>query len=193
MIPYACPPCRTLLQCEEQAAGIKHARPKCGQRLQVPTPPPNKTVLAPLAQSAGPPYPQAIPVSAPPASGSPAPPLGGGAQRRHPRRVFQLGCTSVALVASLFCMLGGVAYLSSVGWSIPDGWPRGGGGGGNVGKGDLQVRILHATALMRVVVLGPHASLEPLLAHISQITLAFRHCICAKTLESPAYMFTGRG
>ncbi len=46
MIRFACPICKTSLQSRDQDSGTKFACPSCGQRLQVPAPPPpNKTVL----------------------------------------------------------------------------------------------------------------------------------------------------
>ncbi|MCI0457633.1 MAG: LITAF-like zinc ribbon domain-containing protein [Gemmataceae bacterium] len=50
MIRYYCPRCHMGLQSGPETAGSKMACPSCGQRLQVPQPPPqppiNKTVLA---------------------------------------------------------------------------------------------------------------------------------------------------
>src|SRR5262245_66152130 len=48
MIQFSCPKCQSVLSATEQQAGIKVACPKCGQRLQVPQPQPNKTVLGHL-------------------------------------------------------------------------------------------------------------------------------------------------
>lgn len=45
MIRFGCPTCRSVLESPERKAGDKIACPKCGQRLQVPAPPRNKTVL----------------------------------------------------------------------------------------------------------------------------------------------------
>lgn len=46
MIRFACPVCKTSLQSRDQDFGTKFACPACGQRVQVPAPPPpNKTVL----------------------------------------------------------------------------------------------------------------------------------------------------
>jgi hypothetical protein len=44
---YSCPRCRTVLQCEDRAAGSKHPCPTCGRRLRVPAPPVNKTMPRP--------------------------------------------------------------------------------------------------------------------------------------------------
>jgi hypothetical protein len=147
MIRYACPRCRTVLECPDQAAGSKHACPTCGQRLQVPLPPPNKTVLAPLVLPQGPPYPQAVPVRLPVAQLVPETPAAAPAApegRGRGLRVALLGCCAAALAAGLFLLAGGVAYVASSGWSIPravaKGW--GGGGGDSVGKGDLRLGVL---------------------------------------------------
>jgi S1-C subfamily serine protease len=48
MIQFACPKCQAVLSATEQQAGIKVACPKCSQRLQVPQPEYNKTVLGQL-------------------------------------------------------------------------------------------------------------------------------------------------
>jgi DNA-directed RNA polymerase subunit RPC12/RpoP len=48
MIRFACPTCKKVLQAESQQAGQKVACPGCGQRLQIPAPPRNKTVLGSL-------------------------------------------------------------------------------------------------------------------------------------------------
>jgi hypothetical protein len=45
---FACPTCRTVLECPGRKAGEKVACPKCGQRLQVPGPEHQKTVLGQL-------------------------------------------------------------------------------------------------------------------------------------------------
>src|SRR5262249_27893432 len=48
MIQFACPRCQKVLQAEESATGNKVDCPGCGQRLQVPPPALNKTVLGSL-------------------------------------------------------------------------------------------------------------------------------------------------
>jgi TM2 domain-containing membrane protein YozV len=51
MIRFACPVCRTAYQVPDDKAGHKRTCPSCGQRMQVPAPPPSsKTVLAPLLE-----------------------------------------------------------------------------------------------------------------------------------------------
>jgi S1-C subfamily serine protease len=45
MIRFCCPTCKKILQATESQAGQKVACPGCGQRLQIPAPPRNKTVL----------------------------------------------------------------------------------------------------------------------------------------------------
>src|SRR4051794_34939084 len=47
MIRFACPKCKAVLECPDDEAGSKMGCPHCGQRLQIPTPPPNRTILAP--------------------------------------------------------------------------------------------------------------------------------------------------
>src|SRR5436190_6193084 len=49
MIRFNCPRCSTTLEAPDHGAGSKIECPKCQQRLQIPLPPPNKTILAPLA------------------------------------------------------------------------------------------------------------------------------------------------
>ncbi|HTU92081.1 MAG TPA: TM2 domain-containing protein [Gemmataceae bacterium] len=48
MIHYSCPMCSAKLEAKESVAGEKHACPNCGQRLQIPAPWVNKTVLGKL-------------------------------------------------------------------------------------------------------------------------------------------------
>lgn len=45
MILFACPRCETKLNAKPDQAGNKFSCPKCGQRLQVPSPPPDCTVI----------------------------------------------------------------------------------------------------------------------------------------------------
>jgi DNA-directed RNA polymerase subunit RPC12/RpoP len=68
MIHYRCPRCKVLLRSPDRDAGAKLACPQCGQRLQVPSPPPNKTLLAPLAPpgAADPQGPAGLPEKPPP-------------------------------------------------------------------------------------------------------------------------------
>lgn len=74
MIRFSCPACRAVLEVADSGAASKLPCPKCGQRLQVPTPPPNKTILAPLVshQPGVPAAPTAIPL--PPTASSIAAP-----------------------------------------------------------------------------------------------------------------------
>lgn len=50
MIEFKCPRCQNTLQCHGQKAGSKLPCPSCGQRLQVPTPPPqlDQTIMGEL-------------------------------------------------------------------------------------------------------------------------------------------------
>ena len=48
MLRFACTRCKFALQAPDTAGGSKLNCPQCGQRLRIPTPPPNKTTLAPL-------------------------------------------------------------------------------------------------------------------------------------------------
>jgi DNA-directed RNA polymerase subunit RPC12/RpoP len=50
MIRYRCPMCKKALTATEAEAGAKLDCPQCGQRLQVPKPPPNKTMLGELEE-----------------------------------------------------------------------------------------------------------------------------------------------
>src|SRR5262249_19134346 len=65
MIQFACPRCQLILECQNHGAGSKVVCPKCQQRLQIPAPPRDKTVLAPLFA-----YEPAPPPSPPAALGS---------------------------------------------------------------------------------------------------------------------------
>ena len=64
MIRFACPACSTPYEVPDANAGHKTNCPRCGQRLQVPIPPPSKTMLAPLVAH----HPDAPSVPAPPAT-----------------------------------------------------------------------------------------------------------------------------
>jgi hypothetical protein len=48
MLHFACPRCKFQMEAPDAEGGTKIACPNCPQRLQVPMPPPSKTVLAPL-------------------------------------------------------------------------------------------------------------------------------------------------
>ncbi len=75
MIRFACPKCKTVL---ENEPGVKFSCPGCGQRLQAPLPPENKTVMGklvdPAPAAASPPT--AVPVDPVPV------PVGGDVQLR---------------------------------------------------------------------------------------------------------------
>jgi DNA-directed RNA polymerase subunit RPC12/RpoP len=73
MIRFLCPRCKAVLDQPENAAGTKMPCPSCGQRLQVPLPPENKTVLgAPLGTDV-PLTPSAVPAALPPGGAAPQP------------------------------------------------------------------------------------------------------------------------
>lgn len=48
VVRFGCPRCRSILEAPLHRAGDKISCPKCQQRLQIPVPPRDKTVLAPL-------------------------------------------------------------------------------------------------------------------------------------------------
>jgi DNA-directed RNA polymerase subunit RPC12/RpoP len=75
MIRFACPKCKTVL---ENEPGVKFSCPGCGQRLQAPMPPENKTVMGKLVEPS--PVPASPPVALP-ADPLPAP-AGGDVQLR---------------------------------------------------------------------------------------------------------------
>jgi DNA-directed RNA polymerase subunit RPC12/RpoP len=95
MIRFACPKCKTVL---ENEPGTKFSCPGCGQRLQAPFPPENKTVMGKLMDGAGrgqapfsapednSPMPKKVPDPLPPPVAMPADPLpvpvGGNVQLR---------------------------------------------------------------------------------------------------------------
>jgi S1-C subfamily serine protease/phage FluMu protein Com len=54
MIRFHCPKCKKVLQAAEQQGGLKAACPGCGQRLQIPAPDQNKTVLGSLLPARNP-------------------------------------------------------------------------------------------------------------------------------------------
>jgi DNA-directed RNA polymerase subunit RPC12/RpoP len=60
MIRFACPKCKTVL---ENEPGVKFSCPGCGQRLQAPLPPENKTVMGKLLEPT--PAPASPPVAVP--------------------------------------------------------------------------------------------------------------------------------
>jgi len=90
MIAYSCPKCRAFLTAHEVDAGKKLGCPSCGQRLQVPAPPPaNRTVLGKLEDLDPPPRPEAV---------TPAHALGS-----RPASVRQAASPSVAGLVSVAC------------------------------------------------------------------------------------------
>jgi DNA-directed RNA polymerase subunit RPC12/RpoP len=52
VIRYRCPVCNKALVAQDEEAGSKLHCPHCGQRLQIPEPPPNKTVLGKIDEAA---------------------------------------------------------------------------------------------------------------------------------------------
>ncbi|MBM4070852.1 MAG: hypothetical protein FJ271_18135 [Planctomycetes bacterium] len=75
MIRYTCPRCSILLESPDDQSGQKVFCPKCQQKLQIPEPPRNKTILATFAGSSGAPIPaqaEFVPQTNPP----PLPPTG---------------------------------------------------------------------------------------------------------------------
>jgi hypothetical protein len=50
MIRFTCPRCKSVLSAPGNRGGTKTHCPKCQQRLQVPMPPANKTILPPLME-----------------------------------------------------------------------------------------------------------------------------------------------
>ncbi len=80
MIRFSCPACQSVVTVPPEKAGIKMPCPKCGQRLQVPVPDINKTVLGALISAdpkaiakAGAPAGAAAAVAAPPGGHPPTP------------------------------------------------------------------------------------------------------------------------
>jgi len=73
MIRFACPKCKTVL---ENEPGVKFSCPGCGQRLQAPPPPENKTMMGKLVDPAPASPPAAVPVNPLPT------PVGGDVQLR---------------------------------------------------------------------------------------------------------------
>ena len=120
MIRYKCPRCKSILESPDAKAGDKVACPKCQQRLQIPMPLRDKTMLAPLVSPPPTsPRPQAIPVGSPspgtahpptPVPGSPDaasnPPAGSNRSRG-----LLLVAVPVALLAGLLCICG-VAFFT---------------------------------------------------------------------------------
>jgi hypothetical protein len=71
VIRFSCPRCNAVLRASDRRAGDKIPCPKCRQRLQIPGPPRNKTVLAPVVPTPividpGPPPPKSLPANTPP-------------------------------------------------------------------------------------------------------------------------------
>lgn len=101
-IRFACPRCQAPHSISSSAAGTKINCQKCGQRLQAPGPPPNKTVLArPLA-----PEPEVLPLASSPA-------LPDWPQRPRPRIrpvlvAVAIGCLFVLALG----VLGAAVFLS---------------------------------------------------------------------------------
>lgn len=72
-VRFACPVCNTVMRMPSSKVGKKGNCPKCGQRLEIPQPPPQGTILAsplpsdPAIRAAVPPLPAPPPVQPPPA------------------------------------------------------------------------------------------------------------------------------
>ncbi len=105
-VHYNCPRCKAPLESPAIEAGTKKPCPKCGQRLQIPAPPPppavpglNKTMLAPEATSSAP-----TAFHAPPAA--PSAPSAGAAEPTRAAQPF--GGRGLMLAAAAF---GGVLVL----------------------------------------------------------------------------------
>ena len=64
MIRFFCPRCKSVLEQPDNAGGTKVACPQCGQRLQVPFPPANKTILGDLVASGMAPQSEPFPADA---------------------------------------------------------------------------------------------------------------------------------
>ena len=73
MIRFLCPRCKAVLDQPENAAGTKLPCPSCGQRLQVPLPPENKTVLGTPLGADVPITPSAVPAALPAGGAAPPP------------------------------------------------------------------------------------------------------------------------
>lgn len=93
MLRFLCPSCQSSLQVPESTAGKKGSCPRCGQRLQVPMPPRNRTVLGVLPDAttsyATPSLP--TPTASPPPLAEYAPPA------RLPQGT-KLGCVALTIV-----------------------------------------------------------------------------------------------
>ncbi len=83
MIRFACPRCRTSFEAVDQRAGSKVNCPKCQQRMQIPLPPRDRTILAPLMEG-----PTAPPMTPPPVA-LPAPILATAAPASTPQQPFR--------------------------------------------------------------------------------------------------------
>ena len=79
MIRFSCPRCKSVLDSPDQQAGNKIECPKCQQRLQIPLPPRNKTVLGELVLES-PTLTQAVPVQQQVATAAPAIPASAHSQ-----------------------------------------------------------------------------------------------------------------
>src|SRR5579862_5195851 len=65
MIRFQCPNCNAVMEAPDDKAGLKIDCKKCSQRLQIPAPLRNPTVLAKILPQSPPPQ-QLVPVQAPP-------------------------------------------------------------------------------------------------------------------------------
>ena len=109
-IRFACPACNAVIKAPADKVGRKVNCPKCGQRLQIPPPPKERTVVAKPLPAKEPGHTPAAPP--PPPVPWPAPtksvndkPAGDSSYRRWPIRlaVLCLAMPLVSGVASLFC------------------------------------------------------------------------------------------
>jgi hypothetical protein len=110
MIRFACPTCKGIFEAPDHCGGGKVACPGCGQRLQIPLPPRDKTVLAPLVPHQ-PSVPSAVasPSATVPASATsaapPAPPAPGQSLPWERISLYGGAAAGVALLVWLIVVL----------------------------------------------------------------------------------------
>src|SRR5262249_47435395 len=66
VIQYSCPACQVVLEAQDNMAGKKIICPKCGQRLLIPSPTRNKTILGQLLSDPAPSTSLSLPGTQPP-------------------------------------------------------------------------------------------------------------------------------
>src|SRR5262245_13010668 len=114
MIRFSCPMCHMVLQADASQARLKMPCPRCGQRLQVPPPAVNKTVLGSLLPAGGPTRTAPAAAGPPPARAKAGSPATAPGRKGGPSRTLVLAA-GIALLG----VLGALIPLIHSEWNPP--------------------------------------------------------------------------